>query len=1173
MPPYREKMTQFGGGSLPPVEIRDLLISRLYRAMAEGEEINPEHYDLLYRHAPLLPPTVVSQEIGGKIMFGPNFLPIVQAFGELRKLQATNPSTEFLLDLPEISQQVYSAPITVNRWGEDLINGLQRETGDGLRLVHYFQSEEEDYYRISLDKHGEPEISQEEIEEFNLSTVPETLQLIYGQNVVDINLEQATITFRATEQDFEQTLARIIATLGNTIEIPLDQIEETSVDGYIRLYGISYDSTTLTDFILNFTREYLGGSSELRRAWPPGYFYLDEGKMSSSRKKLGPIYLTQGGDGEYIEPLEIFLSQGIVAPGHPYQTNLGLMQATEQQNFVLIEMRGAYLREILLYTGFFFYSFLRTYCRHRGYLTSIYNRIAGGISGQTPIQYMGIPKIKVLAEDEGGVNFSDASIAIAPNLFVANYTRHGCPRYRLPYISDEEVPGVENQAFRILDSVTRKPIKTLYFNCTRRPLARRNSSGELQYSSRPGGKPARFTKIGLKDNTHLPNSDLYPEIPCCYDPESNMTERSKKAPRNDTILTTQYELPPGRTAIAIFPITLLLGGALKIYQVYRTGLDQTRESAILHLLEVFNPGADYDDGDLREIHRRIAQEIHPEVAKSEFFDRTPEQIREQLLDLDNPLDVASWFSHLREFFQVNIVIFNNNPETNYIQVPRGKFFTPYDITENLPTIAFHFNGPGDLTALSFDDRNFLDGGSGQNKILWRMLQRLYSAGELSDSEIFTAIDRGHETMVVTETLASGRTFRRMVRSPNSPIGSDYFQGEAVAQWIDAYGKVRMIADSGQRSIFIQPRRPFNLPSVDRLGRHRLSDLGAIAIPSYIHRNQENQLDGIWIPRGRMRKFAYYPLIPQEIPPAWREIPEVHYDPSIDLAQVRLINNFHHIEKLARMILELCSWMFAQYIREFRSDAETLDRQGAELIKEFLLNWILTLPEDDPRHSMIDGGYRLDMFSVNLPDQGSLAANVAIAQTEIPSFFRSNRLIVVGRKMWRGLISYLRMLWRHHDYNLQPIARIGGILTNEEDFNLDRGQVTLITRNNLIRWLNSGEIPIDIKTVTKLDYSTIANLSAAIYRNKLEYYIIQNVVDMEFERAYSVAWIWHRRGYNSGATTPPIGNFGERLPYPTVEFVINKRHELSPIEEIPNQPYLMLLRYRPLQYAAILPLRR
>ena len=106
------------------------------------------------------------------------------------------------------------------------------------------------------------------------------------------------------------------------------------------------------------------------------------------------------------------------------------------------------------------------------------------------------------------------------------------------------------------------------------------------------------------------------------------------------------------------------------------------------------------------------------------------------------------------------------------------------------------------------------------------------------------------------------------------------------------------------------------------------------------------------------------------------------------------------------------------------------------------------------------------------------------------------------------------------------------------------------------------------------YSSISlhlslSINPYIYTDNENNYIIQNVVDGEFNRAITVAYNWYMRKFNIGFYTP---QYDVNVPYPDyVIYGIGINGQVRPIQTHNlNGRYLRILNYNNV-YAAILPL--
>ena len=985
---------------------------------------------------------------------------------------------------PTINTSTYQIYFQTNMSGEDLFNVIH--ANEFIPMVHAWV-EDRNMYKIYLNENNKPAIRKRWIVEQNFQEDSNIVTIVLSEDrIIEIDLERGYFTI-----ELEGDVYDFVDRLREYVPITIGEIENIGIGGIVDLYGVFFDRYTLSDFLSS----------------PKNSKYV----VVNDRNINTNLHLVIFSPGDYSSICDIYLENGEIINGKDIYTDAGVIMRSDSKYFVRFNIRNARNENFFDYARHVVGTLLTIYSSgdSREKIIDIYKQYIPNLN--TEIQtgaYIGVPPYHVQEK----VNWSLLR-NIAPTLFVSGYPRSGCVRERQPMLSEKELPG--SIPFEIKNSegiVT----KTLYFYCR-------------------GNCP--HNQIQLKQNLTLSNRDLYPYIPCCFQEQASSKREGSFI---NNILTTQYLLQPQAIAELIDPLAFVIKAVFDWAEVMRRGLPFSNNALIYAIYYASHPDefSAIDDYEytISEIRQELAQTSNLSLGKSELYDYSDEQIYELLIG-DEFLDPHLVYRYLEEYFDVNIIMLNRDPERGFVELPRHKIQGAYDINPNRNTVVLFYNDPDDdrfdlLIGQSayFEDRTSLE--SQRNWALIDMLQEV--GGNLTMEQV-----RQGDDMFFDLILRQGDSWK------------DY----AHMQWIDGAGKVRLVAVEfkGQlRKLIIQPERPFDCPTfeweeIDAWSPEEIKERFPINRISWITLNDEGNMVGVWLYWKSFDRGVYVPLSEPsgKIDSVWKNIPVNYNNAAIDVIAQGNVTEMRQMEKISRVILQIVAYAFAIY--------------GEYNIQEFLDEWFLV--GDDP-----DYQYDISNMLVKLPTTGSLSQRLAAIEEHIPTLFHEGKIFLSTERIFMGIYSFLEMLVKDHPDGLQIPKKITGILVDSKDFRRSHNEIIFTNKRNLVSW-SSGKITDTMIIREEIKFFDILEHDAFVYRQGDDFFLIQNVRDGDIYRAYQIAYYWDKDRINLGYDAEQFDEPTFPIDYSILQ--INKKYTLSKVYETEGR--LLILQYTDYIYAAVLPL--
>lgn len=591
---------------------------------------------------------------------------------------------------------------------------------------------------------------------------------------------------------------------------------------------------------------------------------------------------------------------------------------------------------------------------------------------------------------------------------------------------------------------------------------------------------------GLRKNV-LENSDKYPYIPCCY--KKNQVEipgsiyrnyyygeslAEKTSGQQDILKTNKFvskdyfgELPDEiiRMFKAIDPN--------KKHKYVRRGVLNTKSSFLNCILDVLNIDNIFDLTDpdeiesyLYEVRINLATEKGVALCKQEMYDKTDQEIMNDISDPRVYFDPKCFINLLEETFRCNIILFNRDENDD------GKMIIPnhteayYKNRRNYPYIMVfeHMGTESDHAKYP------------RCEIICRHITDKKEENIECNFPYNNQIGIGLHK--VYEKLRKAFALNKYI--PEARIG----KGQIISQTIDSYGKCRQvnIQHKGEvLSLLTTPLQPFNVIQENVLNKLETksvfrisSELGIIISGQILDKGVLKELIGIWgnvnvnIPVQDDIKISGVP----------EKISGLSYPPS----RISQLSDFSRNEKIAKFTIEYMFWLYSKFIDGEEPDIESIIVFADETF------------EIDPYFEYKNINKELSMNS-NMLKNGKL---VVESEEEIKRLLYVLRLAIVRRRT--EIIEY------------KDRKSIDNFYSDVTDFTAISSQVILEGENSVDNWIQEkrkrNEIFNRICPDKSIPYFfSNKNISSG------HIYIAQNTDS--FEKALDICQTWNIIGYNPG----------------------------------------------------------
>jgi len=664
---------------------------------------------------------------------------------------------------------------------------------------------------------------------------------------------------------------------------------------------------------------------------------------------------------------------------------------------------------------------------------------------------------------------------IAPELFVSGYAQK-CA-YHPTIIQDDEVEQAEADGYAIM----------------RYPKEEEGFETRNYVCNSEKNKKAGAIYPGLLEN-QLPNSDIFPYIPCCYTKNHNEPdkgnifrhyyygEKLREKPRTeqqDLIVTNKFVFADvyGRLPENIEKLFEMFDYD-ENYIYVRKGVNEGNSSFLECVMEAM-----YEETDILKVkdRKKFIIKIRNDLAtvknaascKQEMYDYTTDEIIKNIRDSEVYMDPNLFTSLLEQYFNCNIFIFSRIRNNIQMIIPRHT--QAYYKNKRNAKCVFIYEHDGSTSDKIAESKRRCElivrwGQKDTNDITY------YS---LSDSKVSKGIKDIYNTI--------RKSYALNVEIPDTefPIEKIKF----FEQGIDSYGKCRMLRFKYMEYIctfLTEPMQPFILPEAK----------GWIAtkIPKDVAINLARDLRIIYSSQSIVRekvKELYTKIgnikvsIPVDDIDPIDNVPIINKGISYPEDNFSVIDNHNKYRKLARYVIEYTFWMFSNYLQEDKKrdiSITTINNFVKEKIK---------IDKD---------------FEYNRPVGKIFDINSGVMD--------SQKLVVKSEETLKRLIYTLRISLRRSLTKIEDYYKrqtIENYYVDVTDFDQYPLQVILQGDKSVDKWIDEQKIKYIIHDSVQVELETPYFFQNILIDDQI--YLAQNTYSLK--KAREIAENWFRFGFNIG----------------------------------------------------------
>jgi hypothetical protein len=675
--------------------------------------------------------------------------------------------------------------------------------------------------------------------------------------------------------------------------------------------------------------------------------------------------------------------------------------------------------------------------------------------------------------------------------------------------------------------------------------------------------------IGVIKNS-LINNNEYPYIPCCYPEDQQNTSKntgykkyyqnldtstSKKALKRVEISKSNIILSDG--TFGMLPenvIGALNSGNNTIFE--RRGIPIS-PSSLIHCVLIALKDQNYEMSESKEeFVEGIRGELRSYIdsMKQELYDRNNEQIEEAISDPTIFLDPTLFYRSLEEHFGVNIFTFNKDNDGN-IEIPRSWLFH------------IRVERPNNQTILIF--KNTSDKSKQPHcELIVTPTEKDFDG--IFDQDIYNICY--NIILQKNSTLTWKYNFDKKYFNGYSDIYSNInynimFQNSFYEQYIDQNGKARAFnfkieVDKKQYDVSIAtpPTQPENLPIFDSRGIQRIPMKIALKVfgkNSFVDLAND-KIVGLWYQLFDIQEALYVPILEHDY-----NGEKIGSANPIEYEKTNITLRYTMLKKQIIVILGILKWLFQIYKISTNNPNENM-----ETFRKYFKN-------DDYDGDSLDY-YDFVRVPYKLPYIENFKEAIKYIESLKTGLIKNGKIYGYNDVFTDQIYTFIE---RHSKQTEgipgTPKYEIVDYYSNILDFEDQEDVAIFIGFDNYNKWLNRvifGQLSsFEVKTSIDMEYALLTDPYVLKYKDN--YYLVQNVRDINPSAAYNVGLIWKNHNLNSGFMTAP-----SRTMENYVLYGIDISNDLIILEQdgIVAENYVQLLVYgdpneTTKRYAAMLPL--
>jgi hypothetical protein len=689
------------------------------------------------------------------------------------------------------------------------------------------------------------------------------------------------------------------------------------------------------------------------------------------------------------------------------------------------------------------------------------------------------------------------------------------------------------------------------------------------------------------ENNDPSNLKEYPFIPCCamtdninkssskYNTTIESTpgkiQKPKKAASNYKV-TTIKQIDYGRPAEIPIELQQILDDKIK-YERYGSGRSINSILRCIFIATNYREYLNISSEDEKEKYcknfRKNIISLLPnfyEVAKQEMFDYTKENVEYYLTDNNEFLDTFLSFRVLEEIFDINIFVFIPK-DTNIMKTADNGFeiarhaishIRPYNVKRKSILVFKHMGG--EMNSLEYPQYDLI--------VNTNMLFDNIKENNQSETQGITFIFDENITNTLYNAISQYNTSyifeyeNENIVARKAPYSylkfKDIFDSFNIdSQDIDSYGKTRSLNISSKVyknvniTVMVPPSQPLNVPYSDVI--HKTTEN---IVKSIFGKPSEETEDGLWY---KILDYKYGIFIPCKT----SSMNVNHQNPLgvKFLSTENPISEFRQIKKYSQMLLDFIIW--------------GLRSNGILNLKDF--------NENVDKYIIMNENVRPNIVPNELISYITENGNFAYFVNIWPEYFYKNNTVQLYPTLYEKIMGYLEKYYSETDgLSLAPNPYLTGIFEYEWDFKKYENNRILIGVDHLKTWVDihsknyKGELNIQNELKTEMFGNIVEPI---IYRQNTRMYLIQNVVDGNFNKALKCGKIWLDYKFNIGFEELEIKfyDFEENKRYiPHLIYSISGSNELivtSNNDDKTNgeEKYVSLIRFTDNSYSVLLEL--
>lgn len=569
-----------------------------------------------------------------------------------------------------------------------------------------------------------------------------------------------------------------------------------------------------------------------------------------------------------------------------------------------------------------------------------------------------------------------------------------------------------------------------------------------------------YTYPGLRINT-LRNNDVYPYIPCCYLLDQRKRKNSKLNLYESKSVFPQYEAVENN--IKLLPPQLkrffsLISRDIDSCFVYLDVAEYNLSliESVLNALDLLDAkNSDIYDSDIEEIPNLVLRE-HERIkaknlwaTKQEMYDLSIDEIKDVLFkDILKP----SKFVHLmEEVYKIDIFLFSFKNEGEMIIPQHASIYRKFKPTRKTILLLETEQGFSKLifqTTLSFPPKT----------------QSVFQPNSSLVENLWTTYLRLSRSFVLNEEISP----------PLLPEKIDITN-----QWIDYFGKCRIILLSNGMLIMTDPIPPFNVPIIQKISRFSnqqqfSSFLNTRKLTPTKQAVVKNRAVEITVFMGDVKLLFLTDLEPLQNVPVENKQEFFHLFTKDKTAENK---------KIAHVMSQYALFIFSEYMA--RNAPKNNTDENLEMFSKFVQ----------------------DMFSIQPKHTWSVTSSRFMSRS---TFIQNNKIIVTSEEMKKRLMYVIYHLWitqRQKLVNYKNLVNIPDYFKDISDFEPINNGIIIEGTNisNMLKPIMNNMVTTSIQLNTNRPYFFFND----VFKNVM--FLAVNSPD--FDIAINIVKAWNAFGFN------------------------------------------------------------